>query len=379
MDSKSKILFLDPFNGGSHRAFSQSYRDLSEYRVHFLGLPPRLWKWRSRASALYFAHRVAENPELMGVDAIVCSSMTMVDQLKAYWPSRTVPPVVQYAHETQLAYPSHHKQRPDVGLQWDDAVSLGAADRVVFNSASHRDRFLVPLERLIDSAPGDGWKPRWLPDRIYAKSTIVYPGALWPNSQPKLWSASPQDTRSVPRVLWNHRWEYDKKPADFFAMVRNALSREAKFRLVVLGENSMEKNPVFERAREEFSSIIDHWGYAESRDEYWRWLEGSQIVVSTAIQENFGISVVEAMGSGCIPLLPHRLSYPEILPQKFHGQLLYGTLAQGTDRLVFLLDQLNRPAGNWDQWAMELIDHGRSSFDRRTSMVQMDRILAQLI
>ena len=41
------------------------------------------------------------------------------------------------------------------------------------------------------------------------------------------------------------------------------------------------------------------------------------------IQENFGISVVEAMAMGCFPLLPKRLSYPEILPNPYHSHCLY--------------------------------------------------------
>jgi len=54
----------------------------------------------------------------------------------------------------------------------------------------------------------------------------------------------------------------------------------------------------------------------------------SDIVVSTAIQENFGFSVIEAMYCHTLPLLPKRLSYPEILPKKFHEQFLYSNEAE---------------------------------------------------
>ena len=46
-------------------------------------------------------------------------------------------------------------------------------------------------------------------------------------------------------------------------------------------------------------------------------------MLSTAIQENFGIAVVEAVRYGCFPLLPKRLSYPEILPEHLHPLCLY--------------------------------------------------------
>jgi glycosyltransferase involved in cell wall biosynthesis len=61
------------------------------------------------------------------------------------------------------------------------------------------------------------------------------------------------------------------------------------------------------------------------------------IVISTANQENFGISVVEAIRYGCIPLLPNRLSYPEIIPKVFHGDFLYKDQTELVKKLCFLI------------------------------------------
>jgi len=61
------------------------------------------------------------------------------------------------------------------------------------------------------------------------------------------------------------------------------------------------------------------------------------IVISTASQENFGISVVEAIRYGCIPLLPNRLSYPEIIPKVFHGDFLYKDQSELVEKLCFLI------------------------------------------
>ena len=65
------------------------------------------------------------------------------------------------------------------------------------------------------------------------------------------------------------------------------------------------------------------FGYVPSRSDYINLLKQGSIAVSTAIQENFGMSVIEAVLAGCVPLLPDRLSYPEILPQAFHDAFLY--------------------------------------------------------
>ena len=79
------------------------------------------------------------------------------------------------------------------------------------------------------------------------------------------------------------------------------------------------------------------YGYVESREDYIKWLQRGSIVISTAAQENFGISVVEAIRYGCLPLLPVRLAYPEIIPDDFHAQGLYRDqkdLVQKLSRLI---------------------------------------------
>ena len=60
-------------------------------------------------------------------------------------------------------------------------------------------------------------------------------------------------------------------------------------------------------------------GYVESKEEYLQWLEKADWVLSTATHEFFGIAVVEALFAGCLPWLPERLSYRELLPACARG------------------------------------------------------------
>jgi hypothetical protein len=83
-------------------------------------------------------------------------------------------------------------------------------------------------------------------------------------------------------------------------------------------------------ARSHLGEKVVHYGYVASKQDYMAWLQKGFVAVSTAVQENFGIAMVEAMRNGCLPLLPHRLAYPEILPEEFHDGFMY----RGEDDLV---------------------------------------------
>jgi glycosyltransferase involved in cell wall biosynthesis len=81
---------------------------------------------------------------------------------------------------------------------------------------------------------------------------------------------------------------------------------------------------------------VIHFGYAEA-DTYARLLRQADLVISTAIHEFFGVAVVEAIYAGCFPILPDRLSYPELLPERFHGDCLYDDFADLVNRLRWAL------------------------------------------
>ena len=101
----------------------------------------------------------------------------------------------------------------------------------------------------------------------------------------------------------------------------------------------------FLAARERYGERILQYGYVESKMEYQNWLRKGDCVISTSIQENFGISVVEAIRFGCFPLLPDRLSYPELIPEKFHGDCLHRNSDDLKEKLCAFLSQPDRYRG----------------------------------
>jgi len=175
--------------------------------------------------------------------------------------------------------------------------------------------------------------PLWVMDAIRDKAGVLHPGCRFVPGKPAL--ADPED--GPPLIIWNHRWEFDKNPADFFAALDAVRKRGLDFRLALLGENFQKVPKPFIQAKERLGKRIVCYGYEKSRAAYQQWLQKGTIVISTAHQENFGISMVEAIRHGCLPLLPDRLAYPEILPQAFHDRFLYGSQRDLEEKLARLL------------------------------------------
>lgn len=63
------------------------------------------------------------------------------------------------------------------------------------------------------------------------------------------------------------------------------------------------------------------------RKGYYKLLAKSKVVVSYALQENFGFGVAEAAYLGCTPIVPNRLVYPELYPK----ENLFNTFEESVD------------------------------------------------
>ena len=134
--------------------------------------------------------------------------------------------------------------------------------------------------------------------------------------------AAPHDDGQAPLIIWNQRWEYDKNPAQLFDALYTISEEGLPFRLALCGMNFRRRPEEFEEARSRLSSHIIHEGYADEQS-YHALLWQAQITVSTAVHEFFGVSVLEAIACHTLPILPHRLTYPELIPEGYHDQCLY--------------------------------------------------------
>ena len=232
-------------------------------------------------------------------------------------------PVALYFHENQLTYPLQPGEKRDLHFGFINFVSALRADAVFFNSAYHLDAFFEELPRLLKHFPD--YNELWTIESLRARSQVLPLGldlARFDAHRPE------QSTTGRPLILWNHRWEYDKDPGAFFRAIyalADAADRSVgpDFGLILLGESFRNWPAEFLEARQRLPERIVHFGYAEDGATYASLLWQADVVVSTALHEFFGAATVEACYCGCFPILPHRLSYPELVPHEHHKTCLY--------------------------------------------------------
>lgn len=341
-----KVLALEPYWGGSHKAFLSGWSSRSSHSWDILTLPPYKWKWRMRHAAATFADMSGERFEQGDEwDCIVCSDMLNSAEFKGLAPQHVRNlPMVCYFHENQLTYPVRHEDERDYHFVMANIMTCRAADRIWFNSDFHRESFLNALPGFLKKMPDHTGFVNG--EMIREKSLICYPGI---DTVP---AAEPGTGEGPLRILWAARWEHDKNPDDFFRALSMLRDQGIDFRLNVAGEQFREYPAVFDRAREEFSDNIDTWGFRESREEYISVLQESDVMVSTAVHEFFGISAVEAASAGAVPLVPERLSYPEIFPpceDPCGCSFIYGTTAEQLASRLEELALLQNKTVVWQQ------------------------------
>ena len=310
-----KILFLEPFYTGSHRYFAEGLQKESSHEITIVSLPGRFWKWRMRGASLEF---IRKGISLQQYDLVLAGNLMDLAVWKALQPSYPIP-LILYVHENQLAYPVKEGEIRDFQYGWTDYTNLLCADTIIYNSLFNKASFFGELKTLISRLPD------CRPDTDFAdlkkRISIIPPGCSLAETFRK--EEKFENTDRQPLILWNHRWEHDKNPEEFFSLLRKLKKKRVPFRLALLGESYSNTPPCFSRAAEEFKDELVQYGYLEDKEIYRSWLNKADFVLSTSLQENFGISIVEAVSYGAIPLLPDRLAYPEVLPECFHQDLLY--------------------------------------------------------
>lgn len=337
------VCLISPYHGGSHRAWAEGYAAHSKHRVELLTLPAHFWKWRMQHSAVTLARRFLAEREAGAPqpDVILATDMLDLPGFLALTRRHTARvPAVLFMHENQLTYPLPHDpttgpMRRQMGERDRHYAlinyrSMLAADRVFFNSAYHRRAFFEELPRLLRHFPD--FNELDLIEQLQERSYLLPVGVNLRPLVTAFATGAGKDSSRPPLIIWNQRWEYDKNPEAFLAVLYRVADEGVPFRLALCGERFGRETPAFEQALARLSDRIIHAGYADEQ-RYRQLLHESAVTISTARHEYFGISIVEAIAAGAFPLLPNRLSYPELIPEAFHGACLYRTREELAQKL----------------------------------------------
>ena len=309
-----RIALLESYYGGSHKAWADGYRRFSRHEIDLLTLPAQFWKWRMQGAAITFARLLDAKPDL-----ILASSMMDLSIFRALTRERLAEvPIAMYFHENQLSYPQSRRQNHGWRYGFINYVSALCADANFFNSQFHRDDFLAQLPRMLKHFAD--YNELETIDEIRSKSSILPLGIdlrRFDEQRVNPVSGAP------PIILWNHRWEHDKDPATFVQSMIALADDGYDFQLAITGERFGELPESFKRAHSLLGDRIIQLGYVDSFADYARLLWRADYVVSTAWQEFFGLSVCEAIYCGCIPILPDRLNYPNLITEELKPFCLY--------------------------------------------------------
>jgi len=366
-----KILLIEPYYTGSHAAWAEGYQNHSQHEIEILSLTGQFWKWRMHGGAVTLAEQYLKSsiqPDLiLATDMLDLTTFLSLTRTQTY----NIPTAI-YFHENQLCYPWSPEdrdviQKRDIHYGFINYTSALAADAVFFNSQFHLNAFFNELPRMLKHFPDH----RGLNNvkKVFEKSQVL-PLGLDLKKFDKYKPTKEIDYQK-PLILWNHRWEYDKNPGDFFKALFVLANQGLEFEVAIVGENFSNNPKEFDEAREKLDDKIIHFGYAESFEKYAQLLWSSDIIPVTSNQDFFGASAVEAIYCGCYPLLPNRLAFPEIIGIKNHPENFYTNF----DSLV---ENLTAVVKDFDYIKQQKINFNVDKYSWEKMVQQYDEIFEQI-
>ena len=237
-----KFILVEPYDGGSHHYFNATLmgylkESFSGAVVDLVSLSPRHWRLRFLTGHLSLAQMCNE---LKGHDEksiIITNSLMDVSAFKSQLRGKLRDcKIVTYFHENQMSYPLNPQ-------------SPGAAF-----SRNYRDHFypLVHLNQILASDVT-------VFNSVFCKSDTFSKVQSWLSSRQEKIEVGPlkkkeEDAYVIPitgfkgegirlefkerpkKIIWNHRWEFDKNPRDFFKVLRALFTKKSDLQAAIMGE-----------------------------------------------------------------------------------------------------------------------------------------------
>ncbi len=283
-----------------------------EYEWLPYSLPARHFSWRIRGNPLSWYRDLRA---LEAVDLVIATSMVDLATLRGLVPKLASVPWLVYFHENQLAYPASDVAKKYLEPAMVNIYSALAAEHCVFNSEYNKRSFFSGAEALLRRFPDR--VPTNVVAELESKSSVV-PVPL----ADSLFERAHATATDTARLIWNHRWEYDKAPERLLGIVQR-LPASLPLKVFVLGQRFHSLPPAMASLETLLTERgwLGHWGPVQPREQYLSLLAQGGIVLSTALHDFQGLSILEAVALGCEPLVPDRLAYPEFIPDdcRYHS------------------------------------------------------------
>ena len=340
------MLLVEPYYGGSHASWVDGIKKHSKHKITCVTHPDSYWRWRLRGGAVTLAEETKAAVTTVGkIDlALVPSMVDLSAWLGLTRKTLKDIPTVLYLHENQLNYPVKPGEKINDEFAITNWRSLLAADEIWFNSDFQRQALFQALPSLLHKAPD--FSHEYLITEVKKRTRVVPVGVELQDLQ------GSKRKEEIPLILWNQRWDYDKNPEEIASSILQLADEKIDFNIALVGENVRNNPHELLEVRDQLGERVVEFGFLP-RDDYLRLLNKADVVISAAKHEFFGISVVEALAAGAIPVLPNHQSYPEIIPEPWHTSALY-TPGELVDRLRDVLLNLDTWSSTTEGLAQEM-------------------------
>lgn len=330
------ILYADSHYEGAHRDWIDSYAAHSQHHITLLTMPGGDWRWRIQGGAVHLANQfLSKRDSLPPIDLILLNGMVSAPVFL----TRTRPylsdlPLAIYIQENQLNYPQEEYLWSNGAVV--QVMSAYAADAVLFNGAYLKHDFLASLQKFLEERRDYAED---IYEHVEARADVLLRGI---NLKERFGDTIVSAPQKPITFLWNHRWAYEKGIEDFATALRQLHAKNIPFRVILAG-NVLDKADLRESLLQELgervilSGLLTGESYAEA-------LRKADMMVACSKNEPLGVSMLEAIYMGCLPLMPAQGSFPVILPSEHHDLLYDGSIEQLISRMQqFALAPFTRP------------------------------------
>jgi hypothetical protein len=170
----------------------------------------------------------------------------------------------------------------------------------------------------------------------------------------------PFDQRKM-RVCFSSRWDQEKNPDFYLQLIKDWYAKDNRmwypeFAIFTGGTLRSNKQEFVDMARE-----LERKGHLKiyenlTKDEYYRLLADSRVLINTALQDWTSNTVSEADALGCNVLFPAYRSFPEVFANDHERMYVPWSLEDLTMKLNKLLVTPHKNMGNISDWTDKTID-----------------------